>query len=483
VHRRLVRLSRRRARRSLRRRARQRCDGVVDCFDGDCMGTPACGCNASEVCGNGIDDDCDGLVDCDSPACAKNEECSCGATTETCYGAKDEDCDGLIDCADPDCMATAFCICPRPGGPEQCAHFGDEDCDGLFDCADPDCTGDPACAGCTAEDCSNGKDDDCDGAIDCADSGCRFDSHCKAESELCQNGIDDDRDGAIDCRDSDCASNPVCVSRHSTCLSPRILRASGSYSGDTTGFLGMTQSTRCGSVAAGEAVFRLVLTTPTAVSLDTLGSSFDTTLYVRRGNCSSGRELDCDDDSGNDASAAKLILGVLMQGDYFIFVDGFMPAEQGAYVLNVDLSTPPAEICDNGKDDDGDRYADCVDSDCTNDELCKSCSDPKAEFGIAACTNGKDDDCDGKIDCADDDCSANPDYPTECCDGVDQNGNNIVDEVACRCASDADCQDFEVCYLHTVGACLRGCGDFMSDVCSIMAPGSECNDITRQCEF
>lgn len=204
-------------------------------------------------------------------------------------------------------------------------------------------------------------------------------------------------------------------------------------------------------------MFRLVVTAPSVVSLDTVGSYFDTTLYVRRGSCASGRELDCDDDSANDASAAKLALGVLMPGDYFSFVDGFMPADHGAYVLNVALSDPPAEICDNGKDDDGDRYADCADSDCAGAAPCKACSEPKAEFGIAACTNGKDDDCDGKVDCADDDCSANPDYPTECCDGVDQNGNNVVDEAACRCASDADCRRTRERRVHHEGQRLDRC--------------------------
>lgn len=459
------------------------CDGFVDCFDGDCMGTSACGCDESEICGNGIDDDCDGLVDCDSPDCAQKQECTCGTLDEICFGHLDEDCDGLIDCADPDCIATGACGCTLPARPEQCGRFGDEDCDGLLDCADPDCSGDAACADCTAEDCANGKDDDCDGTIDCADSSCRFELRCKAADELCQNGIDDDHDGAIDCWDSECASNPACIAKHSTCVSPFAVRASGAYVGDTTGFVGSAESTHCGGTDAGEAVFRLTVTAPVVVSLDTVGSSFDDILYVRRGSCSLGRELACDDDSADSARAAKLALGVLQPGDYYIFVDGFRPAQQGAYVLNVDVRAPPAEVCDNDEDDDGDRYVDCADSDCAGAERCKACGEPKPEFGVALCTNGKDDDCDGKVDCADDDCAANPDYSAECCDGVDQNDNGITDESACRCASDGDCGDGEICYLHSTGTCSRGCGDFMRDVCSVFAPGSICNDTTRQCEF
>jgi hypothetical protein len=178
---------------------------------------------------------------------------------------------------------------------------------------------------------------------------------------------------------------------------------------------------------------------------------------------------------------------VLLPGDYFIFVDGFTstpPADvdQGPYVLNVDLAFQPPEVCGNGKDDDGDRLADCADPDCAKGASCAACDAPKPEFGIEACTNGKDDDCDGKIDCADDDCAANPNYPEECCDGVDQNANGIIDEFACRCASGADCQS-GLCYIHTTGACEHGCSDSSTDICSLFVQGSKCSAATSQCEF
>jgi hypothetical protein len=42
-------------------------DGLVDCADPDCHGSPACG--TPEDCSNGTDDDGDGLVDCADPGC------------------------------------------------------------------------------------------------------------------------------------------------------------------------------------------------------------------------------------------------------------------------------------------------------------------------------------------------------------------------------------------------------------------------------
>jgi hypothetical protein len=109
--------------------------------------------------------------------------------------------------------------------------------------------------------------------------------------------------------------------------------------------------------------------------------------------------------------------------------------------------------------------------------------DAKPELGIGACTNGVDDDCDGAIDCADSDCSASKAYPTECCDGVDQNGNGIIDDFSCRCVTSSDCLAGEICYGDTIHGCGDPCQDFVGDICVYAAPGSTCNHATQQCEF
>jgi hypothetical protein len=238
-------------------------------------------------------------------------------------------------------------------------------------------------------------------------------------------------------------------------------------------------------------VFRLLVQKPTSVTLDTIGSGFDTALYVRVGSCDAGRELGCDDDSGNSQWTSALTFGTLQPGSYFVFVDGFtvdasQGPDQGPYVLNVDLDAKLTEICQNGKDDDGDHYADCADPDCRSVAPCATCNGGKPaapEFGTAACTNGTDDDCDGVVDCADRDCSASDVYVTECCDGIDQNGNGIVDDMSCRCASDADCASGELCFGDTVSVCSPPCSTFVGDICPFAVPGSTCNGATQQCEF
>jgi hypothetical protein len=463
------------------------CNGFTDCDDSACDGTPACGCNRAEICDNGRDENCDGLIDCDDPQCANQAACTCQATTEDCENFVDDDCDGLVDCVDPNCTGIGSCACPGGPQPEACANGVDDDCDGLRDCEDPECINSAACKTCSPEVCNDGQDNDCDGKIDCVDDACVFAANCATKPEVCNNDIDDDRDGKVDCADTDCTTNPLCVTQHKTCTTPLDVSASGTFSGNTTGFVG-AQSGSCGG-AAGEAIFRLKITQPSKVVLDTIGSAFDTTLYLRTGACKAGRELACDDDSGG-SRASKLEIPVLYPGVYYVFVDGFtidptLGPDEGNYVLHVSITQNPAEVCKNGeRDDDGDHFADCADPGCAGTPPCSTCrggQPGQAEMGVGKCTDGIDNDCDGKTDCDDPDCHATD--STECCNGVDDNANGIVDDFACRCASDAQCSNGQSCYTHTIFMCGPGCTNFVGDVCPFVAPGSACSASTDECEF
>ena len=64
------------------------------------------------------------------------------------------------------------------------------------------------------------------------------------------------------------------------------------------------------------------------------------------------------------------------------------------------VAGPPAEICNDGIDNDGDGDTDCADSDCAGDPACA----PAAEI----CNDGIDNDGDGDTDCADSDCAGDP---------------------------------------------------------------------------
>ncbi|WP_197040924.1 MopE-related protein [Chondromyces apiculatus] len=467
------------------------CDTIVDCFDSDCAGTQTCGCSASEAgkCGNGFDDDCDQAFDCSDSDCFSDPSCQCQAQTENCGNQTDDDCDLRIDCADPDCAGFFPCTCVPPGVPEVCADGVDNDCDGLVDCADAQCFSSLSCQNCVPEICNDGIDNNCDGRIDCADTACFFAPNCAPLPEQCNNGLDDDNDTLIDCQDPDCANNPFCVLQQANCLSPKLIPGSGTYTGDTTGHISETKGV-CGG-DAGEAVFYFILTTPSRVELDSIGTSFDSTLYVRTGACNSGAEIGCDDDSAGSNWAARLLFNILYPGTYYVFLDGYTidqsgGANEGPFALNVQITPNPPEICDDGIDNDGDVYVDCADPDCVTTGACLNCANgaaPGPEFGVAACTDGIDNDCDGTTDCGDDDCSASDYYVTECCNGADENGNGIPDDFNCRCVSNADCPGGQICYTHTAHACGIPCGSYFGEVCPFVAAGSFCSGVTGQCEF
>jgi hypothetical protein len=472
------------------------CDGKIDCADPTCANTPACKCLPSETsCGDGKDDDCDGKVDCNDSDCFSNMLCTCNALPEICNDGKDNNCNNLIDCADPSCIQTTACKCPQPPSAENCSDKIDNDCDGLVDCADPNCIANPACKQCKPEVCNDGIDNDCDNLIDCADSACAFSPDCMVSIELCNNKIDDDFDTKIDCADEDCKTNPVCKEKQQNCLTAKLITESGTYTGDTTGNIGESKGS-CGG-DAGEAVFQLVITAPTHVVLDTDGSQFDTTLYLRKGACQAGKELACSDDFKMSSlpppawpAVALLDIPILYPGTYFVFLDGYTVDQvsgpnQGPFALNVQLTPNPPEVCNDGIDNDGDIFVDCADPQCAMAANCQ-CNAPALagpEYGVGACTDGIDNDCDGKVDKADKDCNASDYYDTEFCNGVDDNGNQIVDDFSCRCASNATCNGGQICYTQSALACGPPCNQFVGDVCPFVAPGSVCNAQTGQCAF
>ncbi|MEB2312307.1 MAG: MopE-related protein [Polyangiaceae bacterium] len=202
------------------------------------------GPQASDLCGNGLDDDGNGMVD-EGCACQDGATQACwsgpaqrrgvGAckdgvqacerygefnawgpcvgetlpSTEIAGNGVDEDCDG----SDPGgaCVPTSTS--------EECFSGKDADCDGLMGCQDSDCA--TVCSCAPTEDCSNGKDDDCDGKLDCQDSDCVQAANCKPVSGckpefpfitelLCGDGRDNDCDGKVDCADPDCKRPGTC---------------------------------------------------------------------------------------------------------------------------------------------------------------------------------------------------------------------------------------------------------------------------------
>lgn len=167
------------------------CNGVAD--EGVVNACGGCGMpDATETCGNGLDDDCDGEVD---------DGCGCEVgDTGMCYGGPDGT-QGVGACMAGNFSCEGSGEFPAWGEcsgqvtplPEICSGI-DDDCDGEVD--ERWATGSNACGFCDPTEICDGEDQDCDGRIDegvsnaCGECG-------EEPTETC-DGVDNDCDGATD---------------------------------------------------------------------------------------------------------------------------------------------------------------------------------------------------------------------------------------------------------------------------------------------
>lgn len=170
----------------------------VDCDDSN----PDIHPGATEICGDGIDQDCDlgcgGTdlacacstdVDVDTHlaiSCGGDDCCDTGTEAPTCTGPNN------TDCTATSCTA-AHAGAIHPGVVDACGDGIDADCDGI----------DPACA-CATDADGDGHTSIACGGDDCCDTGSDTSWGCTAATagqinpsmpELCGNSIDDDCDG------------------------------------------------------------------------------------------------------------------------------------------------------------------------------------------------------------------------------------------------------------------------------------------------
>jgi hypothetical protein len=90
--------------------------------------------------------------------------------------------------------------------------------------------------------------------------------------------------------------------------------------------------------------------------------------------------------------------------------------------------TFPLEVCDDGRDNNGDGRRDCADLDCIFDPACPE-----------ICNNGTDDDGDGLSDCRDGRCQLASECAEICFNRFDDDGDGLID---CK---DPYCQSSLLC--------------------------------------
>ncbi|MCB9563867.1 MAG: hypothetical protein H6708_26020 [Kofleriaceae bacterium] len=256
--------------------------------------------------------------------------------------------------------------------------------------------------------CSDGRDDDGDGVADYpGDPGCASPADDSEADDCpdgptcpaCSNHQDDDGDGQVDYpADPDCASAGQTVEGCGAEQDPIQTVTGPTLSGSTAAAHDDFDPT-CGS--SGGLDVAHFLTVPVALqslTVDTIGSAFDTLVYVGDAACD-GTYLGCNDDGGGSATSA-LTLSDVAPGSYAVFVDGYSSGDDGAYRLNVHGIAKPSEAC----------------------------TDPLFAAGVLACPTGYP--CDGAI-CA----------PPACGNTIDEDGDGFAgfpDDPGCTSALDPD---------------------------------------------
>ena len=113
------------------------------------------------------------------------------------------------------------------------------------------------------------------------------------------------------------------------------IRSAGSTVGPSV-FSGATAGTSaqggtCGGTSAPEDVYDWTAPSGGSFTIDTIGSSYDTVLYVRSDSCT-GTELACNDDASGVQSS--VVVSASAGQHLFIVVDGFS-SSSGSYIVNI----------------------------------------------------------------------------------------------------------------------------------------------------
>ena len=185
--------------------------------------------------------------------------------------------------------------------------------------------------------------------------------------------------------------------RSDACEAPTPIIAGDRLMGTTMGAADNHQESDLGcsqgSATGPEVVYAYRSRAVGQICASTIGSGFDTIVYVRRTRCAEGREVACNDDVGTGPLQSEATIDVVAGEQYFIFVDGFA-GSSGAFVISVSQGA-----C-------GAAAPDCaVDMDCGDGQICEG----------DACIEGcrEDADCLLGLECVGDVCVEGPMPPDE----------------------------------------------------------------------
>jgi len=410
-------------------------DVCLDCNDNFAFMNPG----ATEVCGDGIDQDCNGMDDQLDGDGDGYEAIPCGGTdcddTDPALNpGTDADGDGedsCVDCddADPAVNTSANEIC----------NGIDDNCDTIIDSIDADADGDPA-PGCGGNDCDDSDptvdsvtDDDGDGFATCDDCDDTAAGTFPGAPEVCDQ-VDTDCDTLLDVDDMDIGAVTASVSGGSAPINaaPSTATSTATVAAGVGALTDLDVTLNITHTWVGELDISITSPGGTTVVLSSLngGSGFNFTGTI------------FDDEAPTAISSGFAPFTGSFQPDGSLSdLDGEVPV--GTWTMTVDNIGPDVGSLNSwglemlaGDDADGDGAVDsCGDCDPT---------DASIHPGAAEiCGDGIDQDCDGSDSLIDDDGDGY--YSSACggpdCDDSDPTVNPTVDVDGDGADMCVDCDD------------------------------------------
>ena len=134
------------------------------------------------------------------------------------------------------------------------------------------------------------------------------------------------------------SSAPLLVAANDECGTATAVTV-GATAFDTSTATPSTTSWQCNG-SGNDVWFTYTSSGSGAITVDTLGSSFDTVLMVWSGTCAAAAYLDCNDDVGGGPLQSSYTISSPAPGDTFIFRIGGYNGANGAGTINVAQVTP-----------------------------------------------------------------------------------------------------------------------------------------------
>ena len=235
--------------------------------------------------------------------------------------------------------------CARPDGTSACGP--NATCTPTGQCVDPDQSGNfcnpenppgpPFPGGCTS-------DFNCVNTVGCgAGAQCGPNQYCgdpdeQSISQPCST--DADCPGGTDGQPMVCLDGTTCADLCGATRCPfvtaTIPAVGGLINGDNTGGTSVINAS-CGGTGGRERTYLWTPTTSGMATIETCGTGYDTVLSLRTGDCTTGTQVACNDDSACGLQSQMTPM-VTAGTTYTIVVDGYDGGDVGPFTLTV---TPP----------------------------------------------------------------------------------------------------------------------------------------------